>query len=278
MGYSKQQIQQYNQRLAKPTLALSIIALSIYIFTSVLTLRGELDMGWALAVNALMAYLLFTSMHEASHLNISGNQPNLRWIDEVIGWLSGVTLISPFYLFRVIHFRHHAFTNHPEKDPDHWLASKNIISLIFHSVTIFPVYLYRGFKILMGNEKVPNRVKRDLRISFFVLALFAVFFVLLGIQFGYNLILHTWIYPAVIAQVFLAFSFDWLPHHPHFEQGRYKNTRIIKWPLLNALLLGQNFHLIHHLHPRIPFYRYRDVFLQMEEELKEEGAEIMKFS
>jgi ring-1,2-phenylacetyl-CoA epoxidase subunit PaaE len=36
--------------------------------------------------------------------------------------------------------------------------------------------------------------------------------------------------------------------------------------LLNPLLLYQNYHLVHHLHPIIPFYRYVRVWRRNEDE------------
>jgi beta-carotene hydroxylase len=43
---------------------------------------------------------------------------------------------------------------------------------------------------------------------------------------------------------------------------------------LNALLLGQSYHLIHHLWNTIPWYRYRSVFAQVGGELAASGCPI----
>ena len=45
-------------------------------------------------------------------------------------------------------------------------------------------------------------------------------------------------------------------------------------PTGNALLLGQNYHLIHHLWTTIPWYRYQRVFERIEGDLAERGARI----
>ena len=61
--------------------------------------------------------------------------------------------------------------------------------------------------------------------------------------------------------IVLAWWFDWLPHHGLEDtqsENRYRATRNrvgMEW-LLTPLLLSQNYHLVHHLHPSIPFYRY----------------------
>ncbi|MEO1260334.1 MAG: fatty acid desaturase [Bacteroidota bacterium] len=275
MTPSKDYLQQYQFKTAYPTIVLTIMAIAGYGVVSAARAQGYLDVGWTIGINAMLAYVLFTSMHEAAHLNISGGNPALKWVDEAIGWLSGIPLIAPFYLFKVVHFRHHAFTNDPEKDPDHWLASKNWLALLFHSTTIFPVYLFKGIQLFFFGKKISKKIKRELLVSFIGLFFIIFLFVALGLAFGWALILQIWIIPAFIAQVFLAISFDWLPHHPHEEKDRYLNTRIIDIPGLSIFLLGQNYHLVHHLYPRIPFYDYKKVYGELEEEFKENGVEII---
>ena len=83
-----------------------------------------------------------------------------------------------------------------------------------------------------------------------------------------------WLGPALIAVLFWALSFDFLPHYAYGSHERYRDTRIYPGRFLNALLLGQNYHLIHHLWTTIPWYRYQRVFDQIEDELVERGARI----
>jgi AcrR family transcriptional regulator len=92
---------------------------------------------------------------------------------------------------------------------------------------------------------------------------------------GWGLVVQLWLVPALIAQVLLAITFDWLPHHPHEEQARYRNTRIFDIPVLNWLMLGQNYHLVHHLYPRIPFYHYQKAYGSLKKEFMEEEVEII---
>jgi fatty acid desaturase len=275
MCRNKNYANQYEFKIAYPTIALTIIAIVTYILTSIAAIQGYLGIGWVVLINSIMAYLLFTPMHEAGHMNISGNNKSLRWINEAIGWLSGIPLFAPFYVFKVIHFRHHAFTNDPKKDPGHWLASKNWISLLFHSTTIFPVYLIKGFHLLYFEDKIVKKVKKELKIGFIGLFMLIVLLFSVVALFGWNLVLQFWILPALIAQVFLSITFDWLPHHPHEEKSRYLNTRVFDIPGLSVFLLGQNYHLIHHLYPRIPFYDYKEIFSNIKDDLVNEGTDII---
>jgi len=94
---------------------------------------------------------------------------------------------------------------------------------------------------------------------------------------GWSYPLFIYILPAWIAVTFLAFAFDYLPHHPHAVQKRYLDTRIILFPGLSTFLLSQNMHLIHHLHPNIPFYYYGKAFKAIRKKLEEKGARIEDF-
>jgi fatty acid desaturase len=83
--------------------------------------------------------------------------------------------------------------------------------------------------------------------------------------------------------MFLAFSFDYLPHRPH-TATRSRNpikatsvtsllTRTDAW-LLSLPLLYQNYHNIHHIWPYLPFYKYSQAWAAMSTSLLELGTEV----
>ena len=85
----------------------------------------------------------------------------------------------------------------------------------------------------------------------------------------------TWIIAAtVVLLVALAFWFDFVPHWPYDSRDRFRDTRIWGGPVANALLLGQNQHLIHHLWVSVPWFSYREVFNDLEIQLRAHGARI----
>ena len=72
--------------------------------------------------------------------------------------------------------------------------------------------------------------------------------------------------PGRIAIMFLSYSFDYLPHRPAMDRkDPFKVTKMVRGlsasflPNLDLVipLLGQSDHLVHHLWPSIPWYRYR---------------------
>ena len=73
-------------------------------------------------------------------------------------------------------------------------------------------------------------------------------------------LLMFWIIPQRISFFFISFIFVYLPHVPHEAQEQenaYRATSIRnggEW-LLSPLMMYQNYHLVHHLYPNVPFYR-----------------------
>lgn len=218
-----------------------------------------------------LAYASFTVMHEAVHGNIHGDHTAMRPLSELLGWLAGITLFAPLPLFRVLHLRHHSFTNHPEKDPDHWVKGQSALSVALRCLTIFPHY-FRDFFLGLTSRTDQARASRNASLLSFAMMVLAAL-ALSAIGFGRE-VLSLWVLPAVLASGLLAFAFDWLPHAPHVERRRFLDTRIIEGRALSALLFFQNYHLIHHLYPRVPFYRYRALFEVVRPELEREGARI----
>jgi beta-carotene hydroxylase len=81
-----------------------------------------------------------------------------------------------------------------------------------------------------------------------------------------------WLLPAQLAGAALGFLFDYWPHRPHTGRGRLKDTAAIMPRYLDPIFLAQNIHLLHHLFPTVPWYRYRSAFLAIEPGVRAEGG------
>lgn len=255
--------------VAWPTLLFSIAVLGAWIGTAVLAWRGSL--GWAatLVLQSLFAYLGFTTLHEASHGNIAGRHRSLKSLESLLGWLSGLPLIAPYPAFRKLHLEHHRHTNDEHLDPDFWVAGSSRWAILWRCATMLPHYYWR---ILVAAVRSPSA--RDAA-TLTALLVYAAAAVALSLAGHLTWVLAAWIGPALIAATLLAFAFDWLPHQPHDQRDRYRNSRILLFPGLGVLLTNQNFHLVHHLYPRIPFYRYGTFFHEVRLSLAAKGAPIV---
>ena len=255
--------------IAWPTLVFFVAVVAAWVAVGVLAWRGVLGWGPTLGLQTLLAYLVFTPLHEASHGNIAGRDKRLRTLEELVGWLSGIPLLAPYSAFRKLHLEHHAHTNDEEKDPDFWVAGTTRWATFWRCLTILPHYYWR---IFWGAVRSP--LARDSSVLVTV-AVYGILIVALTVAGHGAWVLTAWVGPAILATTVLAFVFDWLPHQPHRERSRYGNSRILLFPGLGVLLTNQNLHLVHHLYPRIPFYRYGTFFREARPALAAKGAPIV---
>ena len=256
---------------AWPTLLLlvAVLGAEVALWWAALTERLPLWAASALAV--LPSYAAFTVAHEAAHENIHGGRPALKRLNDLCGWISGVFLVAPYSAFRVIHLTHHAHTNDPERDPDHWVVGSGALSIAARCWSIVPHYYY---DFLVGQTS-RSEDARQWRAATIAATLLMIAALVAAVASGYGLwALALWILPAWIASGFLALVFDWLPHHPHQVQARFLDTRVLLIRGLTWPLFWQNYHLIHHLYPRVPFYRYGTCFVQVRPLLERRGAPI----
>jgi beta-carotene hydroxylase len=110
-------------------------------------------------------------------------------------------------------------------------------------------------------------------LEWFLSRLFVIGVVYIAIQYdqlGY--VLNFWFSPALVVGLALGLFFDYLPHRPFQNRDRWKNARVYPSPILNILILGQNYHLIHHLWPSIPWYNYKPAYEAVKPLLDEKGS------
>ncbi|MCW2993284.1 MAG: hypothetical protein JWQ18_779 [Conexibacter sp.] len=250
-------------RVAWPTVALLVFGLALWAGSSALWLAGAWPWWISSALNAVASYLLFTVAHEAAHHAAATDSALNRWI----GRLS-VPLFAPissFPTWRFIHMQHHRFTNHTDgSDPDQYTMAGPPWQRLPRWMSVDLRYLV----FYVGHRRArPRAEQREQLVAMGALLAITVAAALTG--HGLDIIILLYL-PSRVALVYLAWAFDYLPHHRlHHtpEQDRLKATRnrIGLERLLTPVLLYQNYHLVHHLHPVIPFYRYIEVWRRNEE-------------
>ena len=113
--------QDYVPDIAWGTVLLFGVYLAGYYVVIDLALSGVIPYALATIFCAYLAYVGFTVMHDAGHGSIVKVGSKYKPLETLMGWMAGIPLlISPFPFFRRIHDRHHAFTNDPDRDPDHY--------------------------------------------------------------------------------------------------------------------------------------------------------------
>ncbi|HIF63121.1 MAG TPA: hypothetical protein EYG16_02850 [Deltaproteobacteria bacterium] len=259
----------YMLPLAWPTVVMCFSVLALYTLSWAAALSGAIPLWMGVLFNAVLAYASFTPYHEATHGNISARQPGLGWLNELCGWLAGIPLGECHALFKVAHLKHHANTNNPERDPDYFEPGVTGAAILLRSLTLVSGYL-RAF--LSDDVVGPDVIRRrKLLGTAWYGGLLAV--IVAASLAGYlSEVLLLGLLPTSLAWMTLAVCFDYLPHRPHLERNRYLATRVTLFPGLKYLLLWQNFHLVHHLYPTIPFYLYERCFERVRGELTDHGS------
>jgi beta-carotene hydroxylase len=202
---------------------------------------------WCCFVATTLAlHIVGTVIHDASH-NVAHRNPVMN---AILGHSSALMLGFAYPVFARVHMQHHANVNDPDNDPDHFVSTYGPLWLIaprffYHEVFFFKRKLWRKYELL----------------EWFLSRSLFVTIVAVAIQYDFlGYIFNFWFSPALVVGLALGLFFDYLPHRPFEERDRWKNARVYPSSILNILIMGQNYHLIHHLWPSIPWYRYKPAY------------------
>ena len=232
---------------SNPTIWLFAIDLGIFSASTAAYLAGAIGHFAAAGIAIACLYCFYTVTHDAVHYTAHANPSINNWMGRVAAALQGLT----FPLFRIIHLQHHAYTNDPARDPDfvigrqpRWLLPVWTIVRLLHD---------NQFMMRRGLWKTKPRQLREHLITVAIQgALVSAGAVAGGLEF----VLWAWIVPVIVAGAALELTVAWAVHYPHVSQHPLEHTRMLQGRVWQILMLNQNYHLVHHLWPRIPWFRY----------------------
>lgn len=266
----------YTGEFAWPTVALVLLVITAFIANLVLFATGVMPFWAATLSYAVLTYLSYTPLHEAAHGNIHGGNDRLKWVNDLCGYLVAPLITVPYSTHTVEHFTHHRYTNQPDKDPDYVVSGMRdgLIAFIVCGLRFLWVqnsFLFRDYwQTAARREKLGFIAEVTLAIGWRVL---------------YLMLVPTWTAGAMLlvgylcGAFFTAYWFAYRPHLPYQEPARYRNTSSLIMPTwlkpLEWFWLGQNLHSVHHLFPRVPFYRYHALHRQIEPAMRAHGTPIL---
>lgn len=267
---------QHMGHFAWPTVALGLAILIAYLAIPALVLMELLPLVAAVPLMAFLTYASYTVLHDAAHGSISGSHTSLRWLNETMGYTAAWIVMIPLTAHRHEHLAHHRHANDPDNDPDMCLAD----------MTRSPLHAIRAVTKMFAGQYlhyIQNRWNKGPRSQnlYLCLEVFAavaprVAFVAMGFWIeGLALFMLAW----AVGVTLLVVLFAYIVHRPHEAVGRYVDTSTIVVDGLAGrvitLLWGfQNYHSIHHLFPRVPFYTYRAIFEEIEPVMLAKGAPV----
>jgi len=267
---------QYMGNVAWPTVVMVVVVLIGFSTNLALFAFGVLPAWAALLILGALTYMSYTPLHEAAHGNIHGKKDELEWLNKLCGFLVAPLIAVPYASHRLEHFTHHRYTNHPDKDPDYVVSGfgKGPLSAL---VTVFKfLWVQNTFFVKHGWSTASIKERVTFCTEVLVSIGWRVAFVLLVDQPGDVTVL---LVGYLLGGLFTAYWFAYRPHIPYQEQQRYRTTNSLIMPTwmkpFEWFWLGQNLHSVHHLFPRVPFYRYHAVYNEIEPILREYGTPIV---
>ena len=249
----------------------------------VAALAGTIELWQGLLLNSIFASTFYMPMHEATHKNIWGKVKRGRIVEESIGFLCSIPTGIEYSSHRAGHMRHHAYTNDPDRDPDHFTDGRLIeLPAKFYGMTLLYTFLPLFALIPFTRVVLPSSLRQVLsrragnknegkaQVRFWLLTT-VVLIVGFATGHGFQVLLLWWL-PARIQLCWLMFIFAWYPHHPAQETSRYRHTRVAVFRGSGLLIRGHDHHAVHHLYPRVPHYKLKALWSELAGELVARGV------
>lgn len=211
-------------------------------------------------IGALAIHLAFTIWHEAVHETVSKR----TWVNNVVGVVGMLPYMTPYFMQKWVHLEHHRKLNR-EDDPNYIYTDGSYITLPFRYIRA----LRYANRLLKKDPRSRGERLSDLTTTLAIGVIYAV-----AILRGSALdILVLWFAPVVIAKLVMDWYVNYLPH-VGLPPDRFAGTRVIEVGWFTPLVLGHNYHAVHHLWPTVPWHRYRQVYKKKLEYLKRHGVPV----
>ncbi|MDP2228813.1 MAG: fatty acid desaturase [Moraxellaceae bacterium] len=242
--------------IAWPTIIMLLCSIPPILYLDYLAIMQEMNVVTAALIASVFGYFSFSSIHDGLHRAVSSK----GWINEMVSMLT-VNLLFPYQPIAVLrwgHMQHHVHTGDPEKDPDHPTV-KSFWGMLVRG--LFWADVYYTWNYFKHASQRPAREVRNVKLHLLIGGtIFVVASILLPIE-----ALIFWFIASRLTQLSIALVFMYLPHVPHHivqKDAPYQATLIREgWDwLMTPLLAYQNWHLVHHLYPSVPFYRYKKLW------------------
>ena len=259
-----------------------LVSGAVWIGVILLATTGVIPLWLGLIINTIVATTFYMPMHEAAHGNIMGRRPGSKFFEDLIGMLCSIPLGFSFKAHRASHMRHHAHTNDPVRDPDHftdgpmsgvvgaWLGQVMILSLLPLFAFVPPARKLIPKRMQLSLAAGGSRTEGLQQLRFWVFTTLILIVAFLT-GFGWPALL-LWYIPSRLQALWLLFIFAWYPHHPANAVGRYVDTRVAVFPGSRLLIRGHDHHAVHHLFPRVPHYRLPALWQEIADDMVAKGV------
>ena len=259
-----------------------IANLLTWLSVMVLAIGGFLSLWIAFPISVVTGILAYLPSHDAQHSTYGKNGSRLRWFNEFMGYISTIQIMQPYKILRITHLEHHAHTNDAELDPDYSVAADSWWQHLWVSYNARQPGSKKSQAISYANTLVrlgmtPPIVRAIVEANIQKILTWTIISALAWSGYAIEVTLLWWL-SSYLAGYYLALMLSWAPHHPHPEQGRYRNTRHFTFALGNLATLGMEAHIVHHLHPSMPLTKNAAAYRVLQPILDARGCRAEQFS
>jgi beta-carotene hydroxylase len=239
----------YAQRFQWEMILIGIGQACVWLSLWPLVMFGIIPLWLGFVVACFCACMAYLPSHEAQHGNYSRGDPKKRWIDALVGHITLITVMFPYEILRVTHMKHHAYTNHDDKDPDFLTSNaKSVKEVILLSLDGTSPDYQKYKEVYSDDDAFQKAFEKGVKVSLaYRLTLMSLVFL-----FPLQTLLLWWL-PAKIGVLYTTLFFSYYPHIGT-EIGRYKNTRFWQHWMPRYINHSMQLHFVHHLHPNIGHY------------------------
>ncbi|MBZ4421015.1 fatty acid desaturase [Myxococcus sp. RHSTA-1-4] len=221
---------------------------------------------YLVAAASLHGISLFT--HEAVH----GGLSRWRWLNHLGGAACALPVLQNYAAYKVLHLRHHRDLGGGH-DPDHYAnyTGRRWLEMLMHIGRLllgYPAYI--TMIPILGWRHGTSSDRRWIELEVALLAVGAA----LAVAFvPGHVLLHAWVIPMLIINTLVNIrgmsQHTFLPESNHPVRG---SRTILSNPVTRFFMCNENYHLEHHLYPRVPWYNLPELHRTLRAELIAQGA------
>ncbi|HCC44041.1 MAG TPA: beta-carotene hydroxylase [Gammaproteobacteria bacterium] len=245
---------------------------AVFISLFPLVLMGIVPLWLAFPIATLNVTLSYLPSHEAQHNIIAGKGKPLRWVNELVGHVSTIPLVQPYRVLRATHMEHHKYTNDTEKDCDIDIHARSNLEFIWKMIQNRQPESNRSSAYGRSLERTGQQhliIDAIVMQSAYLVVIFSMAWTGYAIEAFF-----LWWLPKFLAEFHITYYLAWKPHQPGVKQGRYRDTRAFKSRLGNVVSAGMQYHIIHHLYPRIPLSLTPAAYRELRPILERRGCDL----
>ena len=193
--------------------------------------------------------------HDCGHRSAFQSPVANLWVGRVLAWF----VFMPFTTFTELHRCHHGFLGQADQDPDEWFYGAGCAQLFLRECCFMPRFIYLSLTRPLGTEVRRNVI---LELTFNV-STYAALVLSLLLHNASDILLFGFLLPmSLLACVFNPISrgyehcpMAYLPAGDARREDLRFNTITVSSRLVGLLWANINYHVEHHMYPRVPFHQ-----------------------